>query len=134
MNHCDERGSEAYCGSESHTILYEQGGAAQIAGVTLFPIENNSDGTFDLEKLEKCMRKDRLHNPISKLVLVENTINGKIVPQLWIQKLVDLAKKYQLKLHMDGARLWNASVASNIPASEIVADFDSVTFCLSKGQ
>lgn len=133
MNHCDVRGSEAYCGEESHTMLHEQGGAAQIAGVTLCPLANNRDGTFDLKKLESKIKGDRQHEPISKLVIVENTFNGKIVPQSWIQDLVQVTRKHSLKLHMDGARLWNASVGSDVPVEEIVSEFDSVTFCLSKG-
>ena len=133
MNHCDARGSEAYCGEESHTVLHEQGGAAQIAGVTLCPLPNNRDGTFDLKKLESKIKGDRQHEPISKLVIIENTFNGKIVPQAWIKDLVSITKKHSLKLHMDGARLWNASIGSKIPAKEIVSEFDSVTFCLSKG-
>lgn len=133
MNHCNVRGSEAYCGDSAHTLLHEQTGAAQIAGVNLRSLRNNIDGTFDLCELQSKLRYDRDHEPISKLVLVENTINGKIVPQSWLKELVSFCKKYNLKLHMDGARLWNASVGSGIPAKEIVSGFDSVTFCLSKG-
>ncbi|XP_012273521.1 uncharacterized protein LOC105695995 isoform X2 [Orussus abietinus] len=133
MIHCDVRGSEAYCSEESHPVLHEQGGAAQLAGVTLCSLRSNPDGTFCLKKLKSNLRSDRLHEPISKLVMVENTINGKVLPQSWIDELIIFAKKHSLKTHMDGARLWNASVASGIPAREIVANFDSVTFCLSKG-
>ncbi|KAG7210270.1 hypothetical protein KM043_011817 [Ampulex compressa] len=133
MIHCDVRGSEAYCGDGSHVVLHEQGGAAQIAGVTVCPLPNRSDGTFDLAKLEEKFRTETIHEPISKLVIVENTINGKVVPLSWIDELVLLAKKNHLRLHMDGARLWNASVASKTPAKEIASRFDSVTFCLSKG-
>lgn len=133
MNHCNVRGSEAYCGKESHVFLHEQGGAAQIAGVTLRILLNNEDGTFDLEALDSAIRTDRIHEPISKLVLVENTINGKIVPQSWIEELMVVAKKHNLKMHLDGARLWNASVALKISAKDLAAPFDSVTFCLSKG-
>lgn len=133
MNHCDIRGSEAFCGTESHVFLHEQAGAAQLAGVSLHTLPNFEDGTFDLNSLKSAIRRDRLHEPISKLVIVENTLNGKIVPQKWIEELAEVAKKYDLKMHLDGARLWNASVASNIPAKVLVAPFDSVTFCLSKG-
>lgn len=133
MNHCDIRSSEAYCGEESHVFLHEQGASAQIAGVTLRILPNNEDGTFDLKKLEGAIRKDRLHEPVSKLVLVENTINGKIVPQSWIDELMIIVKKHNLKTHLDGARLWNASVATKISAKDLAAPFDSVTFCLSKG-
>ncbi|XP_012538467.2 probable low-specificity L-threonine aldolase 2 isoform X2 [Monomorium pharaonis] len=133
MNHCDVRGSEVYCGDESHVFLHEQGGAAQIAGVSLNVLPNNNDGTFDLKSLESAIRTDRIHEPISKLIMVENTINGKVVPQSWIEELSMVARKHNLKMHLDGARLWNASVASKISAKDLVAPFDSVTFCLSKG-
>ena len=114
-------------------LQHEQCGASQIAGVNLQPLRNNPDGTFDISELQSKLRKDRDHEPISKLVLVENTIDGKIVPQDWIDELVIFCKEHNLKLHMDGARLWNASVGSGRPAKEIVSGFDSVTFCLSKG-
>ncbi|XP_077272622.1 uncharacterized protein LOC143903100 [Temnothorax americanus] len=133
MNHCDVRGSEIYCGNESHVFLHEQGGAAQIAGASICPLFNYDDGTFDLKSLESAIRVDRLHEPISKLVIVENTINGKAVPQSWVEKLAMVAKKHNLRMHLDGARLWNASAASKISAKDLAAPFDSVTFCLSKG-
>lgn len=133
LNHCNVRGSEAYCGNESHVFLHEQGASAQIAGVSLCTLPNNDDGTFDVKKLESMIRTDRIHEPISKLVLVENTINGKIIPQLWVKELMTVVKKHDLRTHLDGARLWNASVASGISAKELAAPFDSVTFCLSKG-
>ncbi|KAL6440236.1 hypothetical protein ACFW04_003074 [Cataglyphis niger] len=133
INHCNVRGSEAYCGNESHVFLHEQGAAAQIAGVCLHTLPNNDDGTFDLKKLDSAIRTDRIHEPISKLILVENTINGKIIPQSWIEELMVVARKHNLKMHLDGARLWNASVASGISVQELAAPFDSVTFCLSKG-
>ncbi|KOC62442.1 L-allo-threonine aldolase [Habropoda laboriosa] len=133
MIHCNVRGNEAYCGEDAHCLLYEQCGASQIGGVNLRPIRNNIDGTFDLSELQAKLRKDRDHEPISKLVLVENTIHGKIVPQSWLKELVSFCKERDLKLHMDGARLWNASVGSKQSAEEIVSGFDSVTFCLSKG-
>jgi len=133
MNHCDVRGSEVYCGRESHVFLHEQGGAAQIAGVSFCTLPNNDDGTFDLKSLESAIRVDRLHEPIPKRVMVENTINGKVVPQSWIEELMVVVRKNNLKMHLDGARLWNASVASKISAKDLAAPFDSVTFCLSKG-
>ncbi|XP_043280160.1 probable low-specificity L-threonine aldolase 2 isoform X2 [Venturia canescens] len=133
MVHCNERGCQAYCGERSHTMLHEQGGAAQIAGVTLNPIPNREDGTFSLEALELKFSKDRLHEPTSRLVIVENTFTGNTVDSCWLNKLMELVKKRGLKLHMDGARLWNASVGSGVPANKMVENFDSVTFCLSKG-
>ncbi|KAK0083370.1 hypothetical protein PV325_008903 [Microctonus aethiopoides] len=134
MTHCNERGSEIYVGEESHIVLHEQGGAAQIAGVTVCPLANNPDGTFDLEKLKLKLRDIKnIHNPISRMIAVENTINGKALPLQWINEVVAFSKEHNLKLHLDGARLWNAVIASEIPVKELVAGFDSVSFCLSKG-
>lgn len=133
MNHCDVRGSEIYCGDQSHVFLHEQGGAAQIAGASICILSNNDDGTFDLKSLESAIRVGNMHEPISKLVLVENTLNGKIVPQSWIDELRVMARKHNLKMHLDGARLWNASVASKISVKDLVDPFDSISFCLSKG-
>ncbi|XP_011882589.1 PREDICTED: probable low-specificity L-threonine aldolase 2 isoform X1 [Vollenhovia emeryi] len=134
LNHCDVRGSEVYCGMESHVFLHEQAGAAQIAGASLCTLPNNEDGTFDLKSLENAIRVDRtIHVPISKLIMVENTLNGKVIPQSWIEELAAVARRHRLKMHLDGARLWNASIASKISARDLVAPFDSVSFCVSKG-
>lgn len=132
MVHCDVRGCEAYCGEEYHAFLHEQGAAAQIAGVNLCILPSNPDGSFDLSKLKDKLRTDRLHEPISKLVFAENPVNGKVVPQAWIEELAELAKSNDLKLHLDGARIFNASVMVNKPVSYLVSPFDSVMFCLSK--
>ncbi|KAK0094874.1 hypothetical protein PV326_009709 [Microctonus aethiopoides] len=105
MTHCNERGSEIYVGEESHIVLHEQGGAAQIAGVTVCPLANNPDGTFDLEKLKLKLRDIKnIHNPISRMIAVENTINGKALPLQWINEVVAFSKEHNLKLHLDGAR------------------------------
>lgn len=137
MNHCDVRGAEVIAGDESHIALHEQGGAAQIAGVTLSTIPNNADGTFDLKlidaKLQKKSELLRLHEPILRMIAVENTFNGKIVPTSFINELASLVRGKDVKLHLDGARLFNAAIASGTPAREIARNFDSVTFCLSKG-
>ncbi|XP_066587919.1 L-allo-threonine aldolase [Prorops nasuta] len=133
LTHCDVRGCEAYCGEQAHIVHHEQGGAAQVGGVLLRTIPNKLDGSFDLKILESKFRNDSVHEPISRLIAVENTIGGRIVPQSWIKELAVLAKKYNLKLHLDGARIWNVSVATNIPLEELAAPFDSVSCCLSKG-
>lgn len=133
MNHCDVRGSEAYCGDKFHVFKHEQSGAAQLGGVSLYTLPMYDNGTFDLNKLERAIRFERLHEPIAKLVIAENPHNGAIVPQTWIKKLTAVARKNDLKMHLDGARLWNASVALGISVKELAAPFDSVSFCLSKG-
>lgn len=133
MNHCNERGSEAYCGDDSHVFAHEQGAAAQIAGVNLCVLANTEDGSFDLKRLKSAIRTDRIHEPISKLVLVENPIDGRLISQSWVEELMVVVRKHNLRTHLDGARLWNASVASGISVKELAAPFDSVSFCLSKG-
>lgn len=136
MVHCGRRGSEAIAGHLSHIQLYEQGGAAQIAGVSLTQIENKPDGTFSLEKLKTMMRGYDVHETITTLVLVENTHNicgGKVLPLNWLDELAVIVKENNLKIHMDGARIFNAAEYLNVPASRLVQDVDSVCCCLSKG-
>ncbi|XP_031778012.1 L-allo-threonine aldolase [Nasonia vitripennis] len=133
LNHCEERGSEAYCGESSHIVLHEQGGAAQLGGVSLCPIPNEPDGTYSLRKLESKLKSNWLHEPVSKLVCAENTITGRVLPQAWVDQLIALARRHGLKLHLDGARIWNAAAASGRSVQELAQGFDSVSVCLSKG-
>lgn len=136
MVHCNRRGNEAICGDRAHTFLYEQGGAAQIAGVQLSTIRNNDDGTFCLNELKGKIRGFDSHEPITKLVLVENTHNmcgGKVIPLDWLDSVSEICKKNNLVLHMDGARVFNAAEFLNVSVARIVRDFDSVCYCLSKG-
>lgn len=135
MVHCTRRGSEVFVGDISHTFLYEQGGAAQLAGIQLHTLPNNSDGTFDLELMKSKVRTRDIHEPKSSLIIVENTHNicgGKVIPLKWLKELAETASSLKIPLHMDGARLYNAAVYLGIPAAQIVKDFASVTFCLSK--
>lgn len=136
MVHCNRRGAEAICGDRAHTFLYEQGGAAQIAGVQLSTVRNNNDGTFCLNELKGKIRGFDSHEPITKLVIVENTHNicgGKVIPLDWLDSLSEICKKNNLVLHMDGARVFNAAEYLNVPVARIVRDFESVCYCLSKG-
>lgn len=134
--HCDKRSSEIIAGSISHINLFEQTGAAQFGGVNIREIPNNNDGTFDIEELKSRIRTYDIHEPITKLICVENTHNilgGKTLPLDWIDELGDFAKSRRIPLHMDGARIFNAAVKSNVPISRLVRDFDTITFCFSKG-
>lgn len=136
MVHCNNRGSEAIVGHLAHVFLYEQGGAAYLAGVLLNVIENNPDGTFSLEGVKSRIRGWDFHEPRTSLVLVENTHNicgGKVLPLDWLEELSTICKDNSMKLHMDGARIFNASASSGVPVSRIVRDVDSVCFCMSKG-
>lgn len=112
------------------------GGAACLANVLLSPIPNNEDGTFSLKEFRSKIRgSDRIHEPKTRLVIVENTQNvcgGKVIPLEWLDELAQIAKANKLKMHMDGARVFHSAEYLNVPVSRIARDFDSVTFCLSK--
>ncbi|KAL9895889.1 uncharacterized protein ACN2A1_006467 isoform 2-T6 [Glossina fuscipes fuscipes] len=143
MVHCHRRGSEAIVGDLSHTFLYEQAGAAQIAGVQLTTIQNRTDGTFCLDELQRKMHLyDDCHEPLTSLVIVENTHNmcgGKVIPLRWLDELISICKNKEMTngktiaLHMDGARVFNAAQYLNESVARIARGFDSVCFCLSKG-
>lgn len=136
MVHCNRRGSEAIVGDMAHVFLYEQGGSAQLAGVSLNNIKNLPDGTFSLDELQTKFRGFDVHEPKTELVLIENTHNicgGKVIPLQWIEDLAKICKKESVKVHMDGARVFNAAEHLGVPVSRIVRDVDSICCCLSKG-
>lgn len=145
MVHCNRRGTEAIVGHLSHAFLYEQGGPAQIAGVQLATIKNRPDGTFCLDDLRHKIRVTDDHEPITALVVVENTHNmcgGKVIPLEWLDSLAKLCRETnsatppllsRISLHMDGARIFNAATELKVSVARIAKDFDSVCFCLSKG-
>lgn len=135
MVHCNRRGSEAIVGDLAHVFLYEQGGSAQLAGVSLNTIKNQPDGTFSLDELRSKFRGFDVHEPKTELVLVENTHNmcgGKVIPLQWMADLAKICKEQSVKIHMDGARVFNAAEFLKVPVSRIAQDVDSVCFCLSK--
>ncbi|KAK9500364.1 hypothetical protein O3M35_001643 [Rhynocoris fuscipes] len=138
MTHSDNRGCEIIVGDESHILLWEQAGAAQIAGVQLRTVANKQDGTFDLKDMVCKVRNNKAHSflPRTSLVCVENTHNscgGRVLPIDWLKELGETLKELQIPLHMDGARFFNSVVRTGIPANEIVKDCESINVCLSKG-
>ncbi len=135
LAHC-RRGDEVICGDRSHTFLYEQGGMAALGGIMPHLLPNQPDGTLRLEDIEEAIRPDDAHFPRSRLVCLENTHNscyGTPLTPAYTASVAQLAHRHGLKVHVDGARLFNAAVALDIPARALVAKVDSVTFCLSKG-
>jgi threonine aldolase len=136
LAHC-ARGEEAIMGTQGHTFLHEAGGVSVVGGVVIHTIPNQADGTLALKDLENALRNpEDAHEPISKLVILENTQNacgGIPISLEYTQSVAAFARKHGLLLHMDGARIFNASVALGIPVSQLVAPADSITFCLSKG-
>jgi threonine aldolase len=135
LTHCG-RGDQVILGDQSHTFLFEQGGMAALGGITPHPIPNQDDGTLQLEDIEGAIRPDNPHFPVSRLVCLENThnmCNGTPLSAQYTARVAQLARSHGLKVHLDGARIFNAAAALGVDAGEIVRDVDSVMFCLSKG-
>ena len=132
MTHC-ARGDEYLVGQQAHTYLFEGGGGATLAGLQPQPLDQEPDGTLDLGKLAKLIKPDDYHYARTRLLCLENTTWGKVLPQEYLAKAKSFADKHGLALHLDGARIFNATVDQGISAAEIAAPFDSVSLCLSKG-
>ena len=134
LSHCG-RGDEVILGDLSHSFLYEAGGMAALGGIHPFTVPNQSDGTLRLNDIESAIRTDNPHFPISRLICLENTHNrcgGVPLTPEYTRQVGDLARRYSLKLHIDGARIFNAAVALDVPATELTAPADSIMICLSK--
>jgi threonine aldolase len=135
LAHCG-RGDEVILGDQAHTFLYEQGGMAALGGIHPHTLPNQPDGTLDLQQIEAAIRPDNVHDPRTRLIALENTHNrcwGSPLSVAYMREVGALARRRGLKVHVDGARLFNAAIALGVEARELVADADSVTFCLSKG-
>jgi threonine aldolase len=135
LTHCG-RGEEIILGSLAHTFYFEQGGSAAVGGIHPRTLPNQPDGTMLLADIEGAIRADNVHFPRTRLIVLENTHNlcgGYPLDLAYMQAVADIARRHGLKIHVDGARFFNAAVALDIPAAELAAGADSVSFCLSKG-
>jgi threonine aldolase len=132
LSHC-QRGEEAIVGAEAHTYLYEAGGSAVFGSVQPQPIPHQSDGSLALEDIEAAIKPDDAHFARTRLLCLENTFHGKVLPLSYVEAATALARRRGLATHLDGARLFNAAVASGVSAREIAQHFDSVSVCFSKG-
>ena len=135
LAHC-ARGDEIILGDQSHTFINEAGGVSALGGVHPRTVPNEPDGTIALEHLRSAIREDDIHYPVSRLILLENTQNrcsGAALSAEYTRQVADLAARHGLRLHLDGARIFNAAAAEGVSAAELAAPADSVTFCLSKG-
>ncbi len=135
LTHCG-RGDEVILGDKSHTIVYEQGGMAALGGIMPHPLPNRPDGTLRLEDIAGAIRGDNIHFPRTRLICLENTHNncfGVPLTAEYTAAVVALARRHGLKVHIDGARIFNAAAALEVDVRELVRGVDSVTFCLSKG-
>jgi threonine aldolase len=135
LAHCG-RGDEVILGDKAHTFLFEAGSVSALGGVHSHQLSNQPDGTLALDDISEAIRPDDSHFPITRLVCLENTHNrcgGVVLSREYTRSVGELAHRRGLALHLDGARIFNAAAALGIPASELAAQADSVTFCLSKG-
>jgi len=131
-----QRGDEAICGSESHILHYEVAGAAGVAGVQLRPVANGARGRIDPDEVEAKVRGANVHLPRTALLCLENTHNrcgGAAIPLEDIELLAEIAHRHGARVHMDGARIFNAAVALGASVARLAAPVDTVGFCLSKG-
>ena len=132
LSHC-ERGDEYLVGAEAHTYKYEGGGAAVLGSIQPQPIVNAADGSLPLELLNKAVKPNDFHFARTRLLALENTWHGRVLPQDYMVAASDWARSRDLTTHLDGARLFNAAIASGVSARELAIPFDSVSICLSKG-
>lgn len=132
MAHC-ERGDEYLVGQLAHSYKYEGGGAAVLGSIQPQPIENAPDGTLPLEKIADAIKPIDNHFARTRLLALENTINGLVLPEDYVQQAVALVRSRGLSAHLDGARVCNASVASGRSVADLCLPFDTVSICFSKG-
>ncbi len=134
MSHIN-RGDEVILGVDSHIMTKECGGLCVVAGAVPRTLPEKN-GVMDINCVESLIRGQSFKTPATGLVCIENTHNkssGSVLPIKYIESITSLAHKYNIHIHMDGARVFNAAVALSVPVKDIVAAVDSVGFCLSKG-
>jgi len=132
MAHC-ERGDEYIVGQQAHTYKYEGGGAAVLGSIQPQPLDNQPDGSLDLNQVVATIKADDFHFARTRLLALENTMQGKVLSLDYLAAARKLTRDKGLALHLDGARLYNAAVKLSVDAREITQHFDSVSVCLSKG-
>jgi threonine aldolase len=132
MSHC-QRGDEYIVGQMAHTYRWEGGGAAVMGSIQPQPLPNQGDGTLLLSDIEAAIKPDDAHFARTRLLALENTWGGQVLPMAYVEAATALAKRKGLARHLDGARLFNAAVASGVKPRAITQHFDSVSVCFSKG-
>jgi threonine aldolase len=135
LTHCS-RGEEVILGDQSHTFVYEAGGMSAVGGIHPHTIPNQADGTIRLEDIEAAIRGSNVHFPRSRLICLENThnrCNGSALSPHYMESVAKLAGERGLRVHLDGARVFNAAIALGIDVTELTRHADSLSFCLSKG-
>jgi threonine aldolase len=135
LSHCG-RGDEVVLGDQSHTFLNETGGMSAFGGVHPHTIPNDEDGTIPIGRILSAIREKNVHHPETKLICIENTHNrcsGAPLTSRYTKEVCDLAGEHGLKVHLDGARIFNAAVALGVDPKDLTGRVDSLIFCFSKG-
>ncbi len=132
LSHC-QRGEEYIVGQGAHNYLYEAGGAAVLGSIQPQPIDAAADGSLPLDKVAAKIKPDDIHFAPTRLLSLENTHNGKVLPRDYLQEAWAFTRQRNLALHVDGARIFNAVVAYGCELRDIAQYCDSFTICLSKG-
>lgn len=132
LTHC-QRGEEYIVGQKAHNYMYEAGGAAVLGSIQPQPLDMDADGTIPLDKVAAAIKPDDIHFARTRLLSLENTHSGKVLPLDYLQKAFAFTREKGLALHIDGARIMNAAVSLNVPLSDITQYCDTLTICLSKG-
>lgn len=135
LTHCG-RGAELIAGDQSHIIHYEVAGMSALGGVMPRTIPNQPDGTLKLEDIQNVIRGENIHFPETKLICLENThnrCNGTPLTLAYTKSVYELAQQHNLKVHTDGARIFNAAIRLGVDLKDYAQYSDSLTFCLSKG-
>lgn len=130
--HC-QRGEEVIVGEQYHTFLHEARGASVLGGIAMHPLPTSKLGRIEIEDMLAAIKPDDIHDPISKLLALENTVSGCVQEQAHLNALAEAAHARGLTVHLDGARFFNAVVKQNQTPAELAAPMDSVSICLSKG-
>lgn len=132
LTHCG-RGDEYIVGHQAHSYKYEGGGAAVLGGIQPQPLDFTEFGGLDLQQVEAAIKPLNDHFARTRLLCLENTMQGKVLPIQYLIEANRLGASRQLKLHLDGARVFNAAVALNVDVDAITGHFTTVSVCLSKG-
>ncbi len=132
LSHC-QRGDEYIAGQEAHTYRFEAGGGAVLGGIQPQPVPFNDRGELALEEIRQVIKPDDHHFANTRLLCLENTQSGKVLSMDYLKSAAELARSFNLNLHLDGARIFNAAVKLNLNIKEICQYFDTVSICFSKG-
>ncbi len=128
-----QRGDEVLLGVEAHTFIHEGGGAAALGSIHSHALQNEADGSIDAALVARSIKPKDFHFARTRLLALENTLDGKVVPQAKLEAACVVAKQHGLNTHLDGARFMNAVVKTGQSAAALAKPFDSLSLCLSKG-